>query len=66
MSAVNRNVVDRKRQSGGLTFPIKLRCVSPAGLITEPGLEAALTQSLGKAFAKVRSALPAAVFYQFF
>jgi hypothetical protein len=35
-----------------LTFPIKLRCTSPEDLCNEPGLEAALTRALGRAFAK--------------
>jgi hypothetical protein len=43
---------------GCLTFPIKLRCTSLADLLTEPGLEAALTRTLCKAFARARSALP--------
>src|SRR5262252_1013420 len=44
-----------------LTFPIKLRCTSVEDLCSEPGLEAALTRTIGRAFAKARRALPAAV-----
>jgi hypothetical protein len=49
------------RAAGGLTFPIKLRCSSVADLISEPGLEVALTRALRKAFARAQSELPAAV-----
>ena len=42
-----------------LTFPIKLRCTSVEAVLAEPGLEAALTRVLGRAFAKAQSALPA-------
>lgn len=49
------------RAVSGLTFPIKLRCISLADLVAEPALEAALTRILGKGFAKARSALPSAL-----
>ena len=47
-----------QQPSGGLTFPIKLRCASAADLMSEPGLEAALSRALGRAFARARAALP--------
>ena len=49
-----------QQPSGGLTFPIKLRCASAADLMSEPGLEAALSRALGRAFARARAALPVA------
>jgi hypothetical protein len=54
----NPDAVAKERK---LTFPIKLRCTSPEDLCSEPGLEAALMRAIGRAFAKARRALPAAV-----
>jgi hypothetical protein len=48
----------KQSPTGGLTFPIKLRCASPADLLSVPGLEAALSRALGRAFARARVALP--------
>ena len=47
------------QQPNGLTFPIRLRCASPAELVSDPRLEAALSRALGRAFARARTALPA-------
>ena len=44
-----------------ITFPIKLRCSSPADLLSEPELEAAITRALGRAFARLRTEIPPAV-----
>jgi len=44
-----------------LYFPIRLRCATVADVLTNPELEDALARALGRAFARARAALPAAV-----
>jgi hypothetical protein len=61
MSAVERHMRERKRETGGLTFPIKLRCRSVADLMADGGLEPALARALGRAFARARATLPAPI-----
>jgi hypothetical protein len=59
MRAAEHHARDRRAGQDGLIFPIKLRCLSAADLLAEPGLEAGLARVLGRAFARARSALPA-------
>jgi hypothetical protein len=44
--------------SGGLYFPIKLRCTAAADLLSEASLEDALARALARAFTRARSSLP--------
>ncbi len=49
------------RASAGLQFPITLHCESLDDLFEEPTLEAILARGLGRAFARARAVLPAAL-----
>src|ERR1035438_6809545 len=44
---------------GGLYFPIKLRCVDPAALLSNTELADAMARALGRSFARARKSLPA-------
>jgi hypothetical protein len=59
MNAAERHPSEREPGSGGLTFPIKLRCTSVTDLLSEPGLEAGFARALGRAFARAGYTLPA-------
>ncbi len=59
-----RQVMQQQKSAatlGALTFPIKLRCAAVADLVTEPGLEAALSRALGRCFESARTRLPARI-----